>query len=85
MSFAELGTGAVIRYPYLWSHRAGQGETEVCKSRPVVVGVRLSRRGGEDIILLFPITSEEPHRHASRQKYRQPRSGAADWRRMSIR
>jgi hypothetical protein len=47
VSFAELGTGAVIRYPYLWSHQAGQGETEGRRSQPVVVGVRLSRPKGE--------------------------------------
>jgi hypothetical protein len=60
VSSAELGTGAVIRYPYLSSHQARQGETEGRKSRPVVVGVRLSRPMGEDVILLFPITSQEP-------------------------
>lgn len=60
MSFAEFGTGAVIRYPYLWSHQAGQGETEGRKARPVVVGVRLCRPKGEDVILLLPITSQEP-------------------------
>jgi len=60
VSFSELGTGAVIRYPYLWSHQAAQGETEGRKSRPVVVAVRLSRPNGEDVILLFPITSQKP-------------------------
>ncbi len=60
MSFADLGTGAVIRYAYLWARQAGVGETEGRKPRPVVVGVRLSRPKGEDVILLFPITSQEP-------------------------
>jgi hypothetical protein len=60
VSFADLATGAVIRYPYLWSHQAAQGETEGRKSRPVVVGVRLFRPKGGDVIVLFPSTSQEP-------------------------
>ena len=62
MSFEDLGTGAVIRYAYLWARQADQGETEGRKSRPVVVGVRLARPKGDDVILLFPITSQEPSR-----------------------
>lgn len=60
MTFDGIRTGAVIRYPYLWTHQADRGETEGRKTRPVVVGVRLSRPDGEDVILLFPITSQEP-------------------------
>lgn len=60
MSFEEIGTGAILRYAYLWACEADQGETEGRKTRPVAVGVRLSRPKGEDVILLFPITSQEP-------------------------
>lgn len=59
MSFEEVRTGTVIRYPYLWAREAHDGETEGRKDRPVAVGVRVARRDG-DLILLFPITSKEP-------------------------
>ncbi|MGD0641786.1 MAG: hypothetical protein ABSC22_13650 [Roseiarcus sp.] len=62
MSFDALRTGAVIRYPYLWVREAGRGETEGRKARPSAVGVRLARANGEDVILLFPITSKAPER-----------------------
>lgn len=61
MSFEELVTGAVIRYPYLWSHEADRGETEGRKSgRPTAVGFRVMRSNGEDLLFLFPITTKEP-------------------------
>ena len=59
MSFEDLRSGAVIRYPYLWSWQAGKGETAGRKTRPTVVGVRV-RAGGMDRIVLFPITSQQP-------------------------
>ena len=59
MSFADIQTACVIRYPYLWVREAGQGETEGRKYRPVAVGVRLTRTEG-DMLLLFPITTKEP-------------------------
>ena len=63
MSFDSHVTGAVIRYPYLWSHEAGRGETEGRKGRrPAVVGFRIPRRRGRDLLLLFPITSKAPGR-----------------------
>jgi len=59
VSFADIQTACVIRYPYLWVREAGQGETEGRKYRPVAVGVRLTRIEG-DMLLLFPITTKEP-------------------------
>jgi len=59
VSFEQIRTGTVIRYPYLWAREAHHGETEGRKDRPVAVGVRLGRIDG-DLILLFPITSKEP-------------------------
>ena len=59
MSFEQILTGTVIRYPYLWAREAHSGETEGRKERPVAVGVRISRPDG-DLILLFPITTKEP-------------------------
>ena len=60
MSFEALRTGAVIRFPYLWARQAALGETEGRKFRPVTVGVRIPKTGGEDMLVLFPITSQEP-------------------------
>lgn len=60
MSLDELSTGCVIRFPYLWVREAERGETEGRKPRPVAVGVRIARRGGDDILVLFPITSQPP-------------------------
>lgn len=60
MSFEALRTGAVIRFPYLWSREAERGETEGRKFRPVAVGVRIPKPKGEDVVVLFPITSQEP-------------------------
>jgi hypothetical protein len=62
LSFAALVTGAVIRYPFLWNTEAERGETEGRKQRPTVVGFRIPRQPGADLLLLFPITSKEPRR-----------------------
>ena len=62
MSLDQLRTGCVIRFPYLWVREAERGETEGRKSRPVAVGVRIARRGGDDVLVLFPITSQPPSR-----------------------
>lgn len=59
MSFDQIQTGVVIRYPYLWAREALAGETEGRKDRPVAVGVRLPRSNG-DLVLFFPVTSKEP-------------------------
>jgi hypothetical protein len=60
VSLDELRTGCVIRFPYLWVREAERGETEGRKPRPVAVGVRLARPRGEDVLVLFPITSQPP-------------------------
>lgn len=59
MSFEDIQTASVIRYPYLWVREAASGEIEGRQSRPVVVGVRIVRAGG-DLILFFPITTKQP-------------------------
>lgn len=60
MNFDALRTGAVIHFPYLWAREAARGETEGRKSRPVAVAVRIPKPKGEDLLVLFPITSREP-------------------------
>ena len=60
MSLDQLRTGCVIRYPYLWVREAERGETEGRKNRPVAVGVRIARPKGDDVLVLFPITSQPP-------------------------
>jgi len=60
MSFEGIVSAAVIRFPILWANEAQRGETEGRKPRPVAVGVRMSKPKGEDVLLLFPITSKEP-------------------------
>lgn len=60
MNLDRLRTGCVIRFPYLWAREAERGETEGRKHRPVAVGVRISRPRGEDLLVLFPITSQPP-------------------------
>lgn len=62
MNHDRLRTGCVIRFPYLWVREAERGETEGRKSRPVAVGVRLARPDGDDLLVLFPITSQPPAR-----------------------
>lgn len=59
MTRGDLRTGAVIRYPFLWSHEAGRGETEGRKPRPTAVGIRIPRQSG-DVLLLFPISTKQP-------------------------
>jgi len=56
----ELRTGCVIRFSYLWVREAERGETEGRKPRPVAVGVRVARPNGDDVLVLFPITSQPP-------------------------
>lgn len=62
MSFEALRTGAVIRFPYLWAREADRGETEGRKVRPATVGVRISKPNGDDVLMLFPITSQQPQK-----------------------
>jgi hypothetical protein len=57
VSFADIQTASVIRYPYLWAREDAHGETEGRKHRPV--GVRLARPEG-DLVLFFPITTNLP-------------------------
>jgi hypothetical protein len=59
VSYHDIQTACVIRYPYLWAREASSGETEGRKARPVAVGVRMRRADG-DLLLLFPITTKEP-------------------------
>ncbi len=59
MSYEDIQTASVIRYPYLWAREAEHGETEGRKNRPVAVGVRLPRPDG-DLVLFFPITTKQP-------------------------
>lgn len=60
MSFEDIGSASVIRYPYLWCRQAEAGETEGRKGRPAAVGVRITRPKGEDALILFAITSQMP-------------------------
>jgi len=60
VSFDQIRTASVILFPYLWAREAERGETEGRKIRPVAVGVRISRPKGEDVLVLFPITSQPP-------------------------
>jgi len=60
VSFDQLRTGCVILFPYLWVREAERGETEGRKPRPVAVGVRIARSMGDDVLVLFPITSQPP-------------------------
>jgi hypothetical protein len=60
VSLDALRTGCVVRYPYLWVREAERGETEGRKPRPVAVGVRIIRPKGDDLLVLFPITSQPP-------------------------
>jgi hypothetical protein len=60
VSFDQLRTGCVILFPYLWVREAERGETEGRKPRPVAVGVRIARSTGDDVLVLFPITSQPP-------------------------
>jgi len=62
VSFEDIQSGCVIRFPYLWSRQAAKGETEGRKHRPAAVGFRLVRSNGEDLLVLFPITSQPPQR-----------------------
>jgi hypothetical protein len=60
LSFDRIQTASVIRFPYLWARQAAEGETEGRKDRPVAVGARIARPHGEDLLVLFPITSRPP-------------------------
>lgn len=61
MSYDDIRTATVIRYPYLWAREARAGETESRKDQPVAVGVRVVRADG-DLVLFFPITTKEPEK-----------------------
>ena len=59
MSYDQIQTASIIRYPYLWAREASHSETEGRKNRPVAVGVRLARPDG-DLLLVFPISTKQP-------------------------
>lgn len=52
---ADLKSGVVLLYPFLWSREQVQGEESGRKERPVAVAFNLGRRIG-----LVPITSKAP-------------------------
>ena len=60
MSFDQITTGSVIRFPYLWVREAERGETEGRKQRPAAVGIRFRQASSNDLLILFPITSQPP-------------------------
>ena len=60
MSFDDIRSASIIRYPYLWSRQARKGESEGRKERPVAVAFRLSRKCGGDVLILLAITSQLP-------------------------
>lgn len=60
MSFDDIRTGCVVRYPYLWHRESVAGETEGRKFRQVAVAARLVRADGPDGIILLPITATPP-------------------------
>jgi hypothetical protein len=60
VTFETLQTGTVIRYSYLWRREAERGETEGRKRRPIAVGIRFPKNNGNDLLILFPITTQPP-------------------------
>ncbi len=60
MSFDQIRTACIIHYSYLWVREAAAGETEGRKHRPVTVGIRYPEATGEDLLILFPITTQPP-------------------------
>ncbi|MCZ0738172.1 hypothetical protein [Phreatobacter sp. AB_2022a] len=60
MSFDAIQFGSVIRFSYLWTREAVSGETEGRKDRPTAFGMRVPKPNGEDLVVLFPITSQPP-------------------------
>ena len=60
MSFEDIQTGCVIRYPYLWHREHEKGETGGRKPRPTAVAARLVRQGGNDGLILFALTTTAP-------------------------
>lgn len=59
---AEIVSGLVIRYDYLWAREHDRGETTGRKTRPVCVQVMLRSDDAarQPPSLLFPITSQPP-------------------------
>lgn len=60
MSFDRFRSGGVLRYPFLWAREFDRGETEGRKPRPTAVGFRLARPHAKDVLILFPITGQQP-------------------------
>lgn len=56
----DAKTGVVIRYSYLWAREHDRGEESGRKDRPVCVQIIISHRQGNELFLLFPITSNQP-------------------------
>ena len=57
---AELQTGAIIVYPYLWRWQRERGETEGRKDRPVCVVLKVHGADGLTHLALLAISSQPP-------------------------
>jgi hypothetical protein len=60
LSFDDITTGCVIRYPYLWKREQEAGETEGRKHRRTAVGLRVARANGDDGLILLAVTTTSP-------------------------
>jgi len=54
---ADIRSGLVFRYSYLWAREHGRGEDSGRKVRPVCIQV-IAKSGEEQLTMLFPITSQ---------------------------
>lgn len=65
MSLPDPEPGLVIRYSYLWHNEARQGREDGTKDRPCAIVLARKRDHGETIVVVAPITHNEPAAGAS--------------------
>ena len=60
MTFPAVQLGLVLRYSFLWSDEARQGQTEGAKDRPCAVIVAINGADGTQQVAVVPITHAPP-------------------------
>jgi hypothetical protein len=60
MTMARYLHGHIILYSYLWAREFDRGEESGRKARPACVMIIIAGKSGQEVPLLFPITSKAP-------------------------
>ena len=61
MTWPAPQPGLVVRYAYLWKREAEAGREEGVKDRPCAIVMAVGTQGGQQRVLVLPVTHSQPH------------------------